>query len=36
MAKKKLTEEQEVELKMLLSNKEMLEKEITPFNFKGV
>ena len=29
MAKKKLTEEQEVELKMLLSNKEMLEKSIS-------
>ena len=28
MAKKKLTEEQEVELKMLASNKEMLEKSI--------
>ena len=29
MAKKKLTEEQEIELKMLLSNKEMLEKSIS-------
>ena len=29
MAKKKLTEEQEIELKMLLSNKEMLEKSVS-------